>query len=71
MRILKVTEEYRTETEDEAKEAMEQFRAEAKTKGYEIASLGYTYKTKKSKGEIIDEAYVVQVKKVFSPVFDI
>lgn len=55
----------------EAKEAMEQFRAEANEKGYEISSCGYTYKIKKSKGEIIDEAYVVKVVKNFSPVFDI
>ena len=68
---LKTTEEYRTDSELEAKEAIEQFRAEANEKGYEISSCGYTYKIKKSKGEIIDEAYVVKVVKNFSPVFDI
>ena len=68
---LKTTEEYRTESESEAKEAMEHFRAEAHEKGYEISSCGYTYKTKKQKGEIIDEAYVVKVVKVFNPVFNI
>lgn len=71
--MLKLTtiEEYRTENEIEAKELMETFREEAKSKGYEIVSMGYTYKTKKSKGEIIDEAYVVKIKKVFASVFDI
>lgn len=68
---LKVTEEYRTESESEAKEVMEQFRQDAAKNGYDIVSMGYTYKTKKSKGEIIDEAYVVQVKKNYSPIFDI
>ena len=34
---LKTTEEYRTDSELEAKEAMEQFRAEANEKGYEIS----------------------------------
>lgn len=68
---LKTTEEYRTDSELEAKEAMEQFRTEANEKGYEISSCRYTYKIKKSKGEIIDEAYVVKVVKNFSPVFDI
>lgn len=68
---LKTTEEYRTNTEDEAKEAMEYFRKEAREKGYEIGACGYTYKTKKAKGEIIDTAYVVKVVKVFSPVFEI
>ena len=68
---LKTAEEYRTNTEDEAKEAMEYFRKEAHEKGYEIGACGYTYKTKKAKGEIIDEAYVVKVIKIFSPVFEI
>ena len=68
---LKETTEYRTDSELEAKEIMEQFRLEAKEKGYEIGSCGYTYKTKKSKGEIIDEAYVVKVVRNYSPIFDI
>ncbi len=68
---LKTTEEYRTESEGEAKEVMEKFRNEANEKGYGIASCGYTYKTKKAKGEIIDSAYVVKVVKVFNSVFDI
>ena len=50
---------------------MEYFRKEAHEKGYEIGACGYTYKTKKAKGEIIDEAYVVKVIKIFSPVFEI
>ena len=70
MRALKTTEEYRTDSEIEAKEAMERFRAEAKEKGYHIVKTGYTYKAKKSKGEIIDEAWVVTVTKEFATVWD-
>lgn len=70
MRILKQTEEYRADTEEEAKEIMEKFRAEAPQKGYTLGSSGYTYKTKKAKGEIIDEAWVVKIVKVIGGVWD-
>lgn len=70
MRILKTTEEYRTNSEVEAKEAMERFRAEAKEKGYHINKSGYTYKAKKSKGDIIDEAWIVSITKEFSSVWE-
>ncbi len=67
---LKTTEEYRTNTEDEAKEAMEYFRKEAHEKGYEIGACGYTYKTKKAKGEIIDSGFLVKVTKIYSTFWD-
>ena len=70
MRILKQTEEYRADTEEEAKEIMEKFRAEAPAKGYTLGASGYTYKTKKAKGEIIDEAWVVKVVKIIGGVWD-
>lgn len=55
MRLLKVTEEYRTGTEQEANE-----------KGYMLGACGFTYKDKKSKGEIIDDGYLIKVVKKFS-----
>ena len=71
MRMLKVTEEYRTDSEIEAKEVMERFRAEAREKGYHINKSGYTYKTKKAKGDIIDEAWVVSITKEFGSVWEV
>ena len=68
---LKSTEEWRVNTEDEAKTAMENFRQSAATEGYEISSIGYTFKQKKAKGDIIDEAYVIKVVKKYASVFDI
>lgn len=70
MRLLKQTEEYRADTEEEAKEIMEKFRAEAPVKGYVLGASGYTYKTKKAKGEIIDEAWVVKIVKSIGGVWD-
>lgn len=70
MRLLKKTEEYRVDSELEAKEAMEQFRSEATANGYSVGACGYTYKEKKSKGEIIDEAWIVRCVKVYGTVWD-
>lgn len=65
MTLLKRTEEYRVSTEDEAKSAIESFTQEAREKGYTIVSASYTYKEKKSKGEVIDYGYLVKITKVF------
>ena len=43
---------------------------EAKNKGYQVGAAGYTYKTKKSKGDIVDEAWVCKVTKIYNEVWD-
>ena len=71
MRIIKKTEEYRVNTEDEAKEAMEFFRNDAKEKDYILKASGYTLKQKKAKGEIVDEGYLIKVVKEIDEFWDI
>ena len=70
MKILKVTEEYRAETEQEVKEMNERFKNEAKDEGYILNAFSYTKKEKKSKGEVIDEGYLVKVTKVYGGYWD-
>ena len=70
MRLLKVTEEYCADSEQEAREAIENFRKESLEKGYILGACGFTYKDKKSKGEIIDEAWVVKVVKIYGKVWE-
>ena len=70
MRLLKETIELRADTEFEAKEVIENYRKEAAEKGYTIGAAGYTYKSKKSKGEIIDEAWVCKIVQNFSGVWE-
>lgn len=70
MRILKVTAEYRAESEEEAKQMNEDFKTEAREKGYILNSFAYTKKEKKSKGEIIDDGYLVKVVKVYGGFWD-
>ena len=70
MRLLKVVEEYRAESEQEVKEMNEQFKAEAKTKGYALSAFSYTYKEKKKNKEVIDDGYLVKVAKVYGGFWD-
>lgn len=70
MRLLKVTEEYRAESEQEVKEMNEQFKEKAKTEGYVLSAFSYTKKEKKSKGEVIDDGYLVKVAKVYGGFWD-
>lgn len=70
MRMLKITAEYRAETEEEAKQMNENFKREAHTDGYILNSFAYTKKEKKSKGEIIDDGYLVKVVKVYGGFWD-
>lgn len=70
MKLLKQTEEYRTDSEEEAIKVIESYRQDAEEKGYVLGANGYTYKTKKAKGEIIDEAWVVKITKIIGGVWD-
>ena len=70
MRLLKVIEEYRAESEQEVKEMNEQFKEKAKTEGYVLSAFSYTKKEKKSKGEVIDDGYLVKVAKVYGGFWD-
>ena len=70
MRLLKVTAEYRVESEEEAKQMNEDFKKEAREQGYVLNSFAYTRKEKKSKGEIIDEGYLIKVVKVYGGFWD-
>lgn len=70
MKILKVTAEYRAESEEEAKQMNEDFKKEARDQGYILTSFAYTKKEKKSKGEIIDDGYLVKVVKTYGGFWD-
>ena len=70
MRLLKVVEEYRAESEQEVKEMNEQFKTEAKSEGYVLNAFSYTKKEKKKSGEIIDDGYLVKVAKVYGGFWD-
>jgi hypothetical protein len=70
MKLLKVTYEQRAYSEDQAKAALNDFRAKAKEDGYTVTAAGYTYKTKKKKGEVVAEAWIVKCVAVYNDVWD-
>ena len=71
MKLLKVTYEHRAYTEDQAKDAILKFRADAKEGGYIVRSAGYTYKTKKKKkSESVAEAWIVKCVAIYDEVWD-
>lgn len=70
MKRLKVTEEYRAYSEQEAIDALNEARTKQNTEGYTLGANGYKYKTKKAKGEIVSEAWIVSITKVYDEVWD-
>lgn len=70
MRLLKVTEEYRAESEQEVKDMNENFKKEAISQGFILNSFSYTKKEKKSKGGVIDDGYLVKVTKIYGGMWD-
>lgn len=70
MKLLTMTTEHRAYTEDEAKDAINDFREKAKAEGYIVKSAGFTYKTKKSKGEIVGEAWIVKCVAIYNDIWE-
>ena len=70
MRKLKITEEFKVNSEEEAIQMIESMRTNQATEGYTLGATGYKYKTKKAKGEIIGEAWVISATKIYGDVWE-
>lgn len=70
MKTLKITTEARAYSENEAKEYIEEFRKKTVAAGQTVGAAGYTYKTKKSKGVIIDEAWICKCIAIVDEIWD-
>ena len=70
MRKLKATEEFKTYSEEEAIKAIEEMRANQAKENYVLGASGYKYKTKKAKGEVIGEAWIVTVTKIYGDIWE-
>lgn len=70
MKTLKITTEARAYSEEEAKEYIESFRTNAAKGGYTVAAAGYVYKTKKSKGEIVGEAWICKCVAEYNTIWE-
>lgn len=63
--LMKKTETYRVDTEEEAIKMIEDFRAESRNDIYEVSKASYAKKNKKVKGEIVDEWVVADITFVY------
>lgn len=70
MKKLKVTTETRAYSEEEARQFLDEFKVKAHTEGYIVGANGYTYKSKKAKGEIIDEAWICKCTAIYDDIWD-
>ena len=70
MKRLKITEEYRAYSEQEAIDAINSARALQSEGGYTLGANGYKYKTKKAKGVVIAEAWIVSITKIYNEVWE-
>ena len=68
--LLEVTQKLAVDSELGAKDMIEAFRAQAEEKGYKVKKASYEYKSKKSKGEIIGEKWVVTIIQTFANLWD-
>lgn len=70
MRLIERTEKFVVDSEEEAIKLIQTSKKDAEENGYVLGASGYTYKTKKAKGEIIGELWVTSIKKIFGGVWD-
>lgn len=70
MRLIERTEKFVVDSEEEAIKLIQTAKEDAEKNGYILGASGYTYKTKKAKGEIIGEVWVTSIKKVLGGVWD-
>lgn len=64
--LLKTTEQYRVDNEDEAVKMIEKTKDDSLSEGYTLTKSSYVIKTKKSKGEIVDSWAVCTLEKTFN-----
>lgn len=64
--LLKTTDVYRVDTEEEAIDMITAAKDEQLKYNYTLTKSAYAIKTKKSKGEIIDSWAVVSLEKTFN-----
>ena len=63
--LMKTTDVWLVETEEEAMEMIEDAKEKQAQGGYTVTKSGYTAKPKKSKGEVLYIEYKVTIEKTF------
>lgn len=63
--LLKTTDVYRINTEEEAMELIQSFKDNQLVDGYTVTKSGYVLKTRKSKGEVVDNWFIATIERSF------
>jgi hypothetical protein len=61
--LTKQVDEHTVYSEEEAEATIQKFKDNAGAEGYEVVNYSSVHKEKKSKGEVIDEYWVVKITK--------
>lgn len=69
MLVLTRKETFRADSENEGQRFIEEEKEKAIEKGYSLNKYGMTHKEKKSKGEIIDECWIVELNKTYDSIW--
>ena len=64
--LLKTTDVYRINTEEEAMELIQSFNDNQLVDGYTVTKSGYVLKTRKSKGEVVDSWFIATIERSFT-----
>lgn len=64
--LLKTTDVYRINTEEEAMELIQSFKDNQLVDGYTVTKSGYVLKTRKSKGEVVDSWFIATIERRFT-----
>ena len=64
--LQKTTEVFRVDTEEEAMRMIEEAKDNQNAHDYMLTKSSYVLKTKKAKGEIVDQWYLVSLEKTFN-----
>ena len=63
--LMKTTDVFRVDTEEEAMAMIEEAKEKQMTGGFSVTKSGYVLKTKKAKGEIVDSWYICTIERTF------
>lgn len=69
--LLQVVETYRVDNREEVDDFISQEKKKAQDGGYELKSYSTEHKEKKAKGEIIDDAEMVKLTKVYGNFWEV
>jgi hypothetical protein len=69
--LMQVVETYRIDSEKEVEEFINQEKKRAEEDGYILKGYSSDHKEKKSKGEIVDEAELVKLTKVYGSFWEV